>query len=134
MNLDKYRVPESARLGVWIELPDSDGARFRVRLPSEQNRAWQRRMLSLMVAAGAVPKPDGTVDRSAVDVNRMVEWTEQRLLAFHELCVVECPPGIAHESLLDEYRPALEALFDAAMARVAAEDGEAADAEGKSLP
>jgi hypothetical protein len=134
MDLSKYKVPDSAFRGVEIELPDSDGARFLVKLPTGANRPWQRRMLSLMVGSGAVPKPDGTVDTSAVTAERMASWQEDRLTAFLDVCVVGLPDGITREELAQEYRPALVTLFDLAQERAAAEEGEAADAEGKSLP
>lgn len=126
MSLERYRVPDSVRTGVWLELPDAPGARFRVRLPSRANREWQREVLKQMAASGMKVTAEGELDESAVDAQEMVNWAERRLIAFQRLCIVEGPPGFELDSLLDDYWPALGALFNLA-AQQAAQEAAAAD-------
>lgn len=132
MNLEKYRTPASAWAGEWIELPESDGARFLVKLPSAANREWQREVLRMMVAAGVRADEEGNVDAKAVDPQQMVQYREKRLLAFAKLCVIEGPEGFDLEQLTGEFWPALVALYDEAESRAEKEAQEAERAVGES--
>lgn len=126
MDLEQYRVPASVREGVNIDLPGSKGATFRVRLPSKYNRAFQG---AQQRAAKMRLGVDGKPDFSQVD---FIGWQEARLDAFLEHCILAMPDGMTAELLAGDYRPALEALFEAASARAEAEDDEAAKTVKKS--
>ena len=133
MSLEKYRVPPSAWTGEWIDLPDSPGDRFLVKLPSSANREWQREMLKLMVSAGVRLTDAGEVDANAVDRASLITYREKQLTAFAKLCVIEGPPGFDLDLLTGEYWPALVALYERAMALADAEAAQAEKAVGESL-
>lgn len=135
MNLSKYRVPDSVLHGVEIELPDSEGAKFLVKLPSASNRLWQREMMRRMAASGVKVKEDGTVDREAPGAaEAMIRWQDGRLEKFLEVCVVSGPEGFDLSTLVDEYRPALQKLFNLAEELADAETAEANAAGEASAP
>jgi hypothetical protein len=121
MGLDKYRLPASVREGVWLELPDAPGDKFRVRLPSRYNREYtaaQQRAVAVSVGDDFKLKPDlAHVDFFA--------WQEARYQAFLEFCVLDLPPGLTKAQLNDEYRPGLEVLFNMASDLADMEDAEA---------
>lgn len=124
-DLERYRVPLSAREGVEIELDGSTG-KFLVKLPSRYNRGYTAAATrALAVSLGE----DGKADLSATD---FVAWREARLDAFLDHCVVSMPEGVTREMLAGEYRPALDALFNRAEELAEAEDGEAIEAVKKS--
>lgn len=132
MNLDRYRIPAAVREGVWIELPDAGGAKFLVRLPAASNRAWQREMLQRMAKCGVQITADGAIDANAPGATEaMFRWQDGRLDKFLELCVMKGPDGFDLSSLADEFRPALQWLFDRAEA-LAEEETKEADDAGKS--
>ena len=135
MNLDKYRIPQSAIAGEWLELPASDGARFLVKLPSQANREWQRENMQLLTDHGVDVKFDDKGElqqRTAIDAGGAVRWQEARLEAFARLCVLDGPPGFDRALLLTEFYPALQKLFALAQQRAEAEEVEAARASGES--
>ena len=132
MNLERYRVPSAIWEGEWIELPDSDGARFLVKLPSPANREWQREMLQLMVGSGVKLDALGEVDTSDVDTQSLMAYTRKRLEVFARLCVVAGPAEFDLASLTGEYWPALQKLWELADARVTAQAEEAQTAVGES--
>lgn len=124
-DLERYRVPLSAREGVEIELDGSTG-KFLVKLPSRYNRAYT---IAATRALAVKLGEDGKADLSATD---FVAWREARLDAFLDHCVVTIPEGITREALAEEYRPALDALFEAAEELAEAEDAEAIETTKKS--
>lgn len=134
MNLDKYRIPASAMVGEWLELPDSDGARFLVRLPSQANREWQRASMELFDASGIGMQIDkaGELQQSGINAAGAVRWQDARLKAFARLCVIEGPAGFDLALLLTEFYPALQTLFELAQQRAEAEEAEGARAVGES--
>lgn len=132
MNLERYRVPEGVWEGEWLELPESEGARFLVKLPAPSNRAWQREVLELMVSAGVRLNDKGGIDTGELDARAFLGFRQKRLEAFARLCVVRCPEGFKHESLTQEYWPALAKLYELAEARVAEQAQEVEEAVGES--
>jgi len=135
MNLNKYRLPDSVRHGVEIELPDSEGAKFLVKLPSGANRQWQREMLRRMAASGVKVNAQGEIERDAPGAaEAMIKWEEGRLEKFLEVCVVSGPEDFDLQSLADEYRPALVKLFKMAEELADAESSEAEAVGEASAP
>lgn len=132
MNLERYRVPAGVWEGEWLELPDSDGARFLVKLPAPANREWQREVLELIANAGVRLNDKGSIDTREVDAGAFIAFRHKRLEAFARLCVVRCPEGFKHESLTQEFWPALAKLYELAEARVAAQAQEVEQAVGES--
>jgi hypothetical protein len=125
MNLERYRVPASAREGVVIELDGTTDAAFRVRLPSHYNRPYS---LAAARALAMRMGEDGKPDLTQVD---FVAWREARLMAFLEHCIVDLPEGLTREALADEFRPALQALFDRAEEMASDEEAEAIETTKK---
>lgn len=126
MSFEAYRVPSSAREGVEITLPDAPQAVFRVRLPSHYNREYSiAAQRALTVRLG----PDGKPDYGSID---FIAWREARLAAFLEHCVLTLPEGLTRESLADEYRPGLIALFERAEEMAGEEEAEAIESTKKS--
>lgn len=132
MDLSKYRVPDSALEGVDIELPNSGGAIFRVKLPTPSNREWHRETLRLLAQSGLKPTEDGKLDMRGVDAGAVIDWQEKRRMAFARICVVSGPPGFDLDTLRDEYYPALLKLLAMAEELAEAEAKEAAASVGES--
>lgn len=128
--LAKYRLPASVHVGVWIELPDAEGARFLVRLPTKYNRQYERAWKRALFDAATNVNPDGSPSLRGFDAGAL---DDAQVVAFVEHCIVECPEGVTKEALTGEYWPAALALFKEAKRRADAEDGEA-DAAGKPQP
>lgn len=132
MNLERYRVPQAVWEGEWIDLPDSGGARFLVKLPSPANREWQREVLQLMVDSGVKLDAKGEVDIGDVDTQSLVGYQQKRLETFARLCVIAGPPDFDLAKLTGEYWPALEKLWEIAQARVEEQVQQAETAVGES--
>lgn len=126
MDFERYRVPASAVDGVTIELPGTEGAPFRVALPSEHNRAYSAAQQRALMEGGTVTLGDGGEPQfSGVD---FVRYREARIEAFLEHCILEMPEGITKDLLRTAYYPGLIALFDRAndLAEDESKAGEAA--------
>lgn len=132
MDLSKYRVPDSALEGVDIELPESGGAVFRVKLPTNANREWHRETLRLLAGSGLKPTEDGKLDMRGVSPETVIDWQDKRRLAFARICVVSGPPGFDLNSLRDAYYPALLKLLAIAEELAEKESQEASDTLGEA--
>lgn len=132
MNLDRYRVPTGVWSGEWLELPDSGGARFLVKLPATSNREWQREMLAIMVRAGVRVNAQGAIETEAVDTQAFLNFQTQRLEAFARLCIVQGPEGFDLTALQGEYWPALVTLYELAEARASEQAQEIEESVGES--
>jgi hypothetical protein len=124
MDFERYRVPASARDGVWIELPGTQDAKFLVALPSEHNRAYNAALQRAMpIALGEDARPEiGQLD--------FVEWQAMRVEAFLVHCVREMPEGMTADQLRTDFYPGLLALFTRA-SDLAAEESRSAVAQTK---
>lgn len=132
MNLERYRVPSNVWEGEWIELPDSDGARFLVKLPAAANREWQREVLDLMIKFGMSVDDTGKVDADALSPAELADFRQQRRESFARLCVIRGPDGFDLAQLTGEYWPALVALYGIAVERADRQDEEAEASVGES--
>ena len=123
MDFERYRIPRSVTEGVRIELPGTTGAEFLVALPSQANRKYQAaQQRALSAGGGAVMGEDNTLDLSNVDI---AAYSEARLLAFLDTCVLSFPDGLTRDQLLGDYYPGAQALFDRALDLAADEEGAA---------
>jgi hypothetical protein len=128
MDLEAYRVPDAVRSGVDIALPKSDAV-FRVKLPSEHNRAYTREIQTAMFA-GATVNPEGKIELGMIDVPAM---RDQRIEAFCAHCLImPLPGGMTLEVLRKDYFPALDYLFNEAERLAEALDAEGKEAKKKS--
>ena len=128
---DKYRLPTSVTAGVAITLPGTTHE-FRVKLPTQHNRAWRRYVLQTMADFGATFDDKGELSVEKLEPARLADWQDARVRAFVELCVVSCPLGITTDDLLNDFAPAADALFAAALELAEQEDATAGEAAKKS--
>jgi hypothetical protein len=132
MNLERYRVPAAVWEGEWLELPESGGAKFLVKLPASSNREWQREALSLLTDAGVRVDEKGVVNTDALGPPALIALRTRRLELFARLCVVRGPEGFDLSALSGEYWPALAALYDLAVERAKQQEQEVDEAVGES--
>ncbi len=130
MSLESYRVPLGVREGVELTLPGTDSV-FRVKLPSQSNKPYQRAlMMAAAIAQGDRPMDGGEMSPAALPV-----FLDAQVEAFGAYCLVApLPDGLTFATLRDEYPTALDWITQESMRLARDLDAEASDAAKKSLP
>lgn len=119
MSLQKYKTPDSIRVGTWIELDDAPGVRALVKIPSAHNKAYQFELMRSARNAVQVTR-DGDKVTTDIDFNRVDigEMMESQHAAFVNKCIVKFEGEGVEElndaDLLNDYTALVEELFEKA--------------------
>jgi hypothetical protein len=123
--LSKYKLNKAFTEGVDIRLDDAPDVVFRVKLPSQYNRAYTQAMYSSMefdVSDDGTVKPGGDL----VDMRYAAED------AFMNHCLISVDGEPIPSDFAEVYAPAIPELMDKAQELANAIDSKVDDAVGKS--